>query len=108
MNELQYYTHFKNSYGITIDELERLKTDVRERLQSEYESDVFQRQGSPNGHSPTAFGDIDINWSVIERVEREGYEWPTMPWLPAPYERVGKTAKELNELAFKRRREMGL
>lgn len=108
MTELEYYISFKKRFGITIDELEKLKADVREKLQTEYENEVFRRQGSPNGHSLTACGDIDLNWSVIERVEREGYEWTTMPWLPAPYERVGKKAKELNELAFKRRREMGL
>lgn len=108
MNDIEYYKHFIKTYGITPGELERLKTEFRKRMEQEYEESVFRRQGSPNGHSPTACGDIDLNWSVIERVEVEGYEWPTMPWLPAPCERVGKTAKELNVLAFKRRSEMGL
>lgn len=103
---LQKNIEFKRDFGMTHAELSEYLENHDRKAKARYEQSIIDQTGHPNGFHHDAAHDIHINWVKIAECEAEGYEWPTMPWLPAPIERVGKTHRELNWMAYNRREQL--
>lgn len=102
-NDLEWSIWFKNEFGISPQELSRNLDESRRRNQEDFDVMIYEKTGYLNGCHPDAYKDVQLNWDKIAECEADGYDWPTMPWLPAPCERKGKTKLELNMLTWSRR-----
>lgn len=102
-DDLEWSIWFKKEFGISPQDLTRQVSDSNREVQSDFDSMVYEKTGHLNGCHPDAYHDVHIDWEKIKECEDDGYYWPTMPWLPAPCERVGKSKLELNMLAWSRR-----
>lgn len=102
-SDLEWAKWFKAEFGVCPIKFKRDLDNYERDQQAEWDQLILEQTGYPNGHHPNAYKDIQIDWDIIAKCEADGYDWPTMPWLPAPWERKGKTYYELNRLAYERR-----
>lgn len=105
-SQLEWAKWFKAEFGICPAQLKKELSEQERKNQADFDDLILKVTGYPNGHHPDAAHDIHINWAKIAECEAEGYDWPTMPYLPAPCERIGKTDRELNWMAYNRREQL--
>ena len=103
MIDLAWAKRFKEEYGVCPIAIQRKQDEEQKKSMQEWEEMIVAEEDNYAGDKSQGFHDIRINWDVIAREEANGYDWPTMPWLPLQSERVGKTWAQLNKIAFERR-----
>ena len=101
--DLQEAKRFKEQFGACPFELERKRKEEERQAAKEFEEMIAKETENYHRKDSQAYQDIRINWDIVAREEANGYEWPTMPWLPAPSEREGKNWAQLNKMAYELR-----
>lgn len=102
-SDFEYAKYHKQEYGMTPLEARKEAAELVKRLTQQCEESIVRRDDAAVKQQIHAYYDVQINWDIIRREELNGYDWPCMPWLPAPVERHGKTWHELNKITFERR-----
>lgn len=104
-SDLEWAKWFKAEFGICPMQLKRELEQNERKNNADFDRMIFEKTGHPNGYHPNAYKNMQLDWAKIEECEDDGYDWPTMPWLPPRWERKGKSYFELNKLAYERKQQ---